>query len=105
MEIAVAILIIIGVVIVAVLVFAGWLIVAIVRGFGRMLGMGNNSGRPASQASGPLPHRVRCPHPRCRAENLETARFCRRCGKVIHLPQPQTAAGQAPAVARRVAMW
>jgi len=104
MEIAVAILIIIGVVIVAVLVFAGWLIVEIVRGFGRMLGMGNNSGRLTSHVSGSLPHGVRCPHPKCRAENLDTARFCRRCGKVICLPQPQTAA-QAQAVARRVAMW
>jgi hypothetical protein len=105
MEIAVAILIIIGVVIVAALVFAGWLIVAVVRGFGRMLGMGNNSARQASHVSGSSPHRVRCAHPKCRADNPETARFCRRCGKVIRLPQPQAAGARAPAVARRVAMW
>lgn len=102
MEIAVAILIIIGVVIVAALVFAGWLIVAVLRGFGRLFGMTNNSGR---HVSGSSPHRVRCAHPKCRAENLDTARFCRRCGKVIRLPQPHTAAAPAPAVARRVAMW
>ena len=103
MEIAVAILIILCAIIVAALVFAGWLIVAVVRLIGRAMGMGNETTRqtaPRPAASPPPNRRVKCAHPRCRADNPESAHFCRRCGKVINLPQ-----APAPAVARRVAMW
>ncbi len=104
MEIAVAILIILGVIVVAALVFAGWLIVAVMRLIGRAMGMGNENSRqnsaPRPAATPPPQRRVKCAHSRCRADNPESAHFCRRCGKVIRLPQ-----APAPAVARRVAMW
>ena len=101
MDIAIGILIVLGVIIVASLVFAGWVIVAVVRLIGRAIGMGEqprNPSQPPRLAPSHSPRRVRCAHPKCRADNPESAHFCRRCGKVIHLPQ-------APAVARRVAMW
>ena len=103
MEIAVAILIIIAAVIIAALVFVGWVIVAVLRLLGRAMGMGGEHSRQRhapSLVSTASQRRVRCAHPKCRAENSSSARFCRRCGKVIQLPQ-----APAPAVARRVAMW
>lgn len=106
MEIAIAILallVIIGVIAVAALVFGGWLIIATVRLVGRVLGMGSRQSvqgrRHAPRlAATPAARRTRCAHPKCRADNPEDARFCRRCGNVIRLPRAQP-------VARRVAMW
>ena len=99
MEIAITILVIIGVVLVTALVFGGWVIVAFIRLIGRAIG---GNGSPARPASLPAPGAqwARCGRTNCRALNPEQARFCRRCGRMLHAPQPATAA-----TARRVAMW
>ena len=91
MEIAITILIIIGVVLVTALVLGGWLIVATVRLIGRAVG--GAAASPSRPAALPPagPQRVRCPHPKCRADNPASARFCRRCGKMLQVP-PHAAA-------------
>lgn len=91
-ETIVVILVVAAALLVGALVFGGWLIVAVVRLISRALG----GGRPAGHAL-PAPPSVRCLHPRCRAGNPASARFCRRCGKMLHVPEP--------AAARQVAMW
>jgi hypothetical protein len=83
MEIAITILIILGVVLVTALVLGGWLIVAVVRLIGGLFSAGASH---ASTLPAAGPGRVRCPHPKCRADNPHTARFCRRCGKMLQLP-------------------
>ena len=62
------------------LVFGGWVLVVIGRFAFRLLG-GLFGAHPAGV--GPPPHFVRCPHARCMADNPHSARFCRRCGKVL----------------------
>jgi hypothetical protein len=93
MDLLFGILVIFGIALVAALVFGGWVIVAILRLAGRMLG-GLFAPPPAPRLNVQL---VRCGHPRCRADNPGRARFCRRCGKMLHAPRP--------AVARQAAMW
>jgi hypothetical protein len=94
MDVFVAILIFIGIVVVSVLFFGGWMMVAIVRLMARALGGG---GRPYTPQQLPRPHGVICPYDNCRADNLAAARFCRRCGRPLSVPNR--------AVVRRVAMW
>ena len=98
MEIAITILVIIGVVLVTALVFGGWVIVAFIRLIGRAIG-----GSPAPRP-GALPPAgaqwARCGRANCRAMNPEPARFCRRCGRMLHAPAPAVAAAS-----RKVAMW
>jgi hypothetical protein len=79
-EVLVTILIFIGVIAVTVLLFGGWLVVALVRGFTRLLiGPEPATGRQRMLAP-TAPNRVRCARPRCHAENPVGVRFCRRCG-------------------------
>jgi hypothetical protein len=82
MEIFIAILIFIAVVVVAALVFGGWLIIATVRLVGRALGSGGAQSYPGRRIPS-LPHLARCEHAGCLAENPRSARFCRRCGRVL----------------------
>ena len=86
------ILLIIGAVVVGVLIFGGWVTVSIVRLIWRGL-FGNPS---AGSLPMPPPRFVRCVHRNCATDNPESARFCRRCGRMLH---------EQPAVARKVAMW
>jgi hypothetical protein len=92
-ELVIGILIVFGIALVGALVFGGWVIVAIVRliarVFNRVLGQAPASLPPVSG--------VRCGNSKCLAENPGRARFCRRCGRMLHVGEP--------AVARRVAMW
>lgn len=87
------ILIVFGLALVGTLVFGGWVIVAVLRLAGRML-RGVFGAPPALP---PAPQVVRCGHPGCRAVNPGRARFCRRCGKMLHARQP--------AVVRKAAVW
>ena len=86
------IFVVFGVGIVGMLFFGGWAVVSVLRFISRALfGAGSNRLPP------PLPNVVRCGNPGCRADNPNAARFCRRCGRMLHAHQP--------AVVRRVAMW
>ena len=90
-EFFIVILVVFGIGVIGVLVFGGWAVVATLRLMGRILfGAGANRNPP------PLPNGVRCANPGCRADNPARARYCRRCGRALHAPQP--------ALARRVAM-
>ena len=99
MEIAVTILVIIGAVLVTALVFGGWIVVAFVRLIARAIGSGarTNLTNPLPM---PVARRARCGRANCRADNPGQARFCRRCGRMLHVAHPA-----APAPVRRVAMW
>jgi hypothetical protein len=100
MEIVVAILVFIAVLVVAGLIFGGWVIVAVLRLLGRLIGGGSRTAGPPVRLPPPL-RGVQCPHGNCRAANGPSARFCRRCGRLLDGYSPRA----APAVVRRVAMW
>jgi hypothetical protein len=78
-EIAIFILIAIGVIVLTAVIFGGWLLVNVIRlisrGIAGLLGVPHHQ-RPMLSR----PVTVRCPRSRCHAENYPTARFCRRCG-------------------------
>jgi ribosomal protein L40E len=101
-----SILVIVGVVLivaVTALIVGGWLLVNAARfitgGIANLVGVTVSPRRPALQQQRPA-QSLRCPRPRCHADNVPAARFCRRCGS------PMAAGVQArPANVRRVAMW
>jgi|SRR4051794_10812996 len=108
MDVAVVVLIFIGVMAVTSLVFGGWLVVNVFRGIGALLGLNSPRrpqptfrpmmGGPATgqgNYSGGAP--VQCKVPGCRHLNPASARFCRHCGHAF--PPAQSAA------VRRVAMF
>jgi hypothetical protein len=81
--------------------FAGWLVLAALRGGMRLLGgaIGINS-RPNPEIP---PARVICPRKRCHAINPPEARFCRRCG--IELPPGGKRAAPAATPVSKAAVW
>lgn len=64
----------------AVVAVGSWVLVAIVRGVGRMLG---GSGRPAPRPGARMAGVIRCRQPGCQADNPAHSRFCRRCGQPL----------------------
>lgn len=62
-------------------VFSGWLVVVISRWLYRLLDLSPRSSGATSMPTSP--NHVRCPRSGCHAENLKSARFCRRCGDEI----------------------
>lgn len=114
MEIVVAILVFVGALIVATLVFGGWVIVSIIRVLANAIGGGGRSALPHARRVPPrlppaLGGRRCCAHANCRAANVLTARYCRRCGRPLDgreaARRSDPAAERNVAVARRVAMW
>jgi hypothetical protein len=95
MELVWAILVVFLIGLLAALAFSGWVVVSIIRFIARALVGGNRAGHAPRVAH--APQRIRCVQPGCRAENPLSARFCRRCGRVIGARQP--------APLRQVAMW
>ena len=96
-EFLIALLVFLGIMAVASVVFGAWLIVMAARFVWRRV-----FGMPSPHARRPIAllqtsARNQCVRPLCCAENPPTARFCRRCGRV--LPAAQQVA------VRRVAMW
>ncbi|HEY8751333.1 MAG TPA: zinc ribbon domain-containing protein [Tepidisphaeraceae bacterium] len=72
--------------------FVFWLIVTLLRGAGRLLfgpPPGRQAPRPFLQHQpGPVPMPMQaCERVSCRALNPLDARFCRRCGQKLHMPQ------------------
>ena len=78
-DIVFIILLIFGAALVAVLIFGGWATVTVIRLIARVLG-GHRSSAPPPLA----PNLVRCVHLNCRTDNPARARFCRRCGRMLH---------------------
>lgn len=91
------VLAVIGVIVVGTLVFGGWVIVSIVRLLARAIGGGGPASAPPARLPPRTPQRASCFYANCRADNVPSARFCRRCGRPV--------AGRHGAVVRRVAMW
>jgi len=98
-EIAIFLLIVLGVLVVTTLVFGGWLLVTVVRlisrGIAGLLGVPNYA-RPTLAS----PAILRCPRARCHAENHPSAKYCRRCGANMH-----AAAQRTPVKVRRAAIF
>ena len=90
MDIFVGILVVFGIALVGALIFGGWVIVAVVRLFARMAAA---IFQPRASVLPAAPF-VRCGHAMCRADNPGRARYCRRCGRMLHVAEP--------AMARRV---
>ena len=94
LDIVFIIFVVFGVGIVGMIVFGGWAMLSVFRLVGRALfGAGHSQNRLPPLA----PNMVRCGNPGCRVDNPARARYCRRCGRMLHPPQP--------AVVRKVAMW
>jgi hypothetical protein len=104
--IVIAVFVIVGIVIFT-LVLGGWVIARAANSASRAIGgiiggprpIGGGVGAPSRYVP-TSPAMLRCPQPRCHAENHPSARFCRRCGMVMN--------GQAVAVRRvrrRPDMW
>ena len=93
MDIFVGILVVFGIALVGALIFGGWVIVAVVRLLARAAGALISPRTPVLPAA-PF---VRCGHTMCRADNPAKARYCRRCGRMLHVAEP--------VMARKVAMW
>lgn len=94
-EYALMILIFIGVMAVTALIFGAWVVVTllsmVLRGITAIFA-------PASLPPLPMTRNgVACSNAKCKALNVDSARFCRRCGG--ELPQAQRV------TTRRVAMW
>jgi hypothetical protein len=95
----------IGVMVLAVLVFGGWFLVMLIRGIGNFLGIRSDvPGIEPRRASGAmkigpvLSSSTRlCDHELCRAPNDSAARYCRRCGRKLAVPQSVSV--------RRAAVW
>lgn len=98
-EIAIFVLIVVGVVGLTALIFGGWLLVVVVRlisrGIAALLGVPNYA-RPRLASAAML----RCPRARCHAENHPSARFCRRCGSGMNANLQRT-----PVKVRRAAIF
>jgi hypothetical protein len=86
MDVLAAILVFVAVIAVTAVLFGGWLVVTVVRGLVRGLGLLLDPPRPRPTAL--TPDRVLCPRARCHAENPTGAQFCRRCGKPLAEPIP-----------------
>jgi len=107
-QVVIVIFVFTAIMMIGALVFGGWLIVSILRLFGRGIGalLGMNRPRMPVLPPGP-PHTVRCAFDKCRAINADRARFCRRCGKVLNIaavPRPLQLPVRSPieAVEQRV---
>jgi hypothetical protein len=86
---------------IALVLFAGWLVLAVLKGAVRLgaraVGFAGGGGRSIPIAS------ITCPRKRCHAVNPPEARFCRRCG--IALPALRRAAGNGGSSLSRAAVW
>jgi hypothetical protein len=81
------------------IIFGGWLIVALVRGAGRVLTGPAPSGARSLPASD---DGRQCPQRGCRTTNPAEARFCRRCGTPLTGARSSSSSTSA---ARRAACW
>lgn len=98
-EIAIFLLIVVGVIVLTALIFGGWLLMTVVRlisrGIAGLLGVPNYQRRSLTTSA-----MLRCPRPRCHAENHPSARFCRRCGMGMN-----DIAHRTPVKVRRAALY
>jgi hypothetical protein len=87
------------------LVLGTWIISRAARTATRVIGGMVGVPQPRFSRYVPVstPATLRCPQPRCHAENRAGARFCRRCGMVMN--GQAVAAAQRVNVRRRAAMW
>jgi hypothetical protein len=95
-EFALVFIIFIAVMVITVLVFGGWVMVNIVRGFGRLLNSGNRfppSPRPFDVRL-PRYGSIQCSAPGCRHMSPTSARFCRHCGRALPMNSASTLGDQ-----------
>lgn len=95
METALTLLIFLGVMVVTGMIFFLWIVVMLGRGLFRAITamMGTRPAQPMPMVAGGIV----CKNEKCRALNVDSARFCRRCGVQV--------SRSTFATTRRVAMW